>query len=37
MLVVGLDSLMRLSSNPFFPYMLKRIDDNIAAQRNKVG
>ena len=28
-LVVGLDSLMRLSSNPFFPYMLKRIDDNI--------
>jgi alpha-beta hydrolase superfamily lysophospholipase len=28
-LVVGLDSLMRLSSNPFFPYMLQRIDDNI--------
>lgn len=28
-LVVGLDSLMRISSNPFFPYMLKRIDDNI--------
>nr|WP_029987716.1 MULTISPECIES: alpha/beta hydrolase [unclassified Serratia (in: enterobacteria)] len=28
-LVVGLDSLMRLASNPFFPYMLKRIDDNI--------
>ncbi|WP_049102336.1 alpha/beta hydrolase [Klebsiella oxytoca] len=28
-LVVGLDSLMRLSSNPFFPYMIKRIDDNI--------
>lgn len=30
-LVVGLDSLMRLSSNPFFPYMLKRIDENIVA------
>ncbi|WON76397.1 alpha/beta hydrolase [Serratia sp. UGAL515B_01] len=28
-LVVGLDSLMRLSSNPFFPYMLRRIDENI--------
>ncbi|NCG53231.1 alpha/beta hydrolase [Serratia fonticola] len=28
-LVVGLDSLMRLSSNPFFPYLLKRIDNNI--------
>lgn len=28
-LVVGLDSLMRLSSNPFFPYMIKRIDENI--------
>jgi len=28
-LVVGLDSLMRLSSNPFYPYMLKRIDSKI--------
>lgn len=28
-LVVGLDSLMRQSSNPFFPYMLKRIDEGI--------
>lgn len=28
-LVVGLDSLMRISSNPFFPYMLKRIDEKI--------
>ncbi len=28
-LVVGMDSLMRLSSNPFFPYMLKRIDNKI--------
>lgn len=31
-LIVGLDSLMRVSSNPFFPYMLRRIDNNIAAQ-----
>lgn len=30
-LVVGLDSLMRLSSNPFFPYLLKRIDENISS------
>ncbi|WP_127959649.1 alpha/beta hydrolase [Serratia microhaemolytica] len=28
-LVVGLDSLMRLSSNPFFPYMIKRIEQKI--------
>ncbi|TKI05498.1 alpha/beta hydrolase [Martelella alba] len=28
-LVVGLDSLMRLSSNPFYPYMLQRIDNKI--------
>ncbi|ATM88080.1 alpha/beta hydrolase [Yersinia massiliensis] len=30
-LVVGLDSLMRISSNPFYPYMLQRIDDKIDA------
>lgn len=29
-LIVRLDSLMRQSSNPFFPYLLRRIDDNIA-------
>lgn len=29
-LVVGLDSLMRLASNPFYPYMLKRINAKIA-------
>ncbi|XBS70905.1 alpha/beta hydrolase [Acerihabitans sp. KWT182] len=28
-LVVGLDSLMRLASNPFYPYMLKRINSKI--------
>jgi hypothetical protein len=29
MLVVTLDSLIRMSSNPFFPYMLQRIDETI--------
>ena len=28
-LVVRLDSLIRMSSNPFFPFMLARIDDGI--------
>ncbi|MDI3360337.1 alpha/beta hydrolase [Lelliottia sp. V89_10] len=31
-LVVGLDSLMRQSSNPFFPWMIKRIDEGIDAR-----
>ncbi|ELM3738397.1 alpha/beta hydrolase [Yersinia ruckeri] len=30
-LVVGLDSLMRISSNPFYSYMLQRIDAKIDA------
>jgi alpha-beta hydrolase superfamily lysophospholipase len=28
-LIVDLDTLLRVSSNPFFPYMLKRIDADI--------
>jgi alpha-beta hydrolase superfamily lysophospholipase len=28
-LIVNLDSLLRMSSNPFFPYMIGRIDDAI--------
>ncbi|HHF7348358.1 TPA: alpha/beta hydrolase [Legionella feeleii] len=28
-LIVSLDSILRLSSNPFFPYMIKRIEENI--------
>jgi alpha-beta hydrolase superfamily lysophospholipase len=28
-LIVTLDSLIRMSSNPFFPYMLERIEANI--------
>lgn len=33
MLIVGLDSLMRVTSNPFFPYMMERIDQGIACSR----
>ena len=29
-LIISLDSLMRMSSNPFFPYMLDRIGEEIA-------
>ncbi|MGD9509095.1 MAG: alpha/beta hydrolase [Geminicoccaceae bacterium] len=32
-LIMSLDSLMRMSSNPFFPYMLERIGQGIAAPR----
>lgn len=28
-LVVDLDSLMRIASNPFFPYVLQRIDNKL--------
>ncbi|MBI3310827.1 MAG: alpha/beta hydrolase, partial [Serratia liquefaciens] len=28
-LVVDLDSLMRIASNPFFPYLLQRIDNKL--------
>jgi len=31
-LIVSLDSLVRMSSNPFFPYMLKKVDDSIGAE-----
>lgn len=30
-LIASLDSLMRASSNPFFPYMIDRIDEGIPA------
>jgi alpha-beta hydrolase superfamily lysophospholipase len=29
-LIVSLDSLLRMSSNPFFPYLLERIEEDIA-------
>ena len=30
-LIVSLDSLLRMTSNPFFPYMLDRIDEDISS------
>jgi alpha-beta hydrolase superfamily lysophospholipase len=33
LLIVSLDSLVRASSNPFFPYMLGRIEQGIAPAR----
>ncbi|MGH6896075.1 MAG: alpha/beta hydrolase [Geminicoccaceae bacterium] len=30
-LIVSLDSLLRMSSNPFFPYLLARIEEGIGA------
>ena len=29
MLIASLDALLRVSSNPFFPYMLERIEEGI--------
>jgi alpha-beta hydrolase superfamily lysophospholipase len=31
-LIIPLDSLIRVASNPFFPYMLERIDEGIGKQ-----
>ncbi|MDS4030166.1 MAG: hypothetical protein RKO66_08830, partial [Candidatus Contendobacter sp.] len=31
---VSLDSLVRMSSNPFFPYMLERIEQGIIGGRS---
>ncbi|MCX5514680.1 hypothetical protein C3941_16005 [Kaistia algarum] len=30
-LIIGADTLMRMSSNPFYPYMIGRIDEGFAA------
>lgn len=30
-LIVSLDSILRLSSNPFYPYMIKRIEEHIPS------
>lgn len=32
-MIVNLDALMRMSSNPFFPYMLQRIEEGIPGAR----
>jgi hypothetical protein len=34
-LIVSLDALIRMSSNPFFPYMIERIEDGISRQPNR--
>jgi hypothetical protein len=31
-LIIPLDSLIRVASNPFFPYILERIDEGIGKQ-----
>jgi hypothetical protein len=36
-LIVNLDSLLRIASNPFFPYMLQRIDEGIAPKASHAG
>lgn len=33
-LIVNLDSLLRMSSNPFFPYLIERIDEPLAGARS---
>lgn len=33
-LVVSLDSLIRMSSNPFYPYMIGKIEQGVAASAN---
>jgi hypothetical protein len=30
-LIVSLDALLRMSSNPFFPYMIERIEEGISS------
>ena len=32
-LIVALDSLLRISSNPFYPYVAQRLEEVIAAPR----
>jgi hypothetical protein len=34
-LSVGLETLMRVTSNPFFPWMLARVDEHIACERRR--
>jgi hypothetical protein len=33
-LIVSLDSLLRMSSNPFFPHLLDRIEEGIAVDED---
>jgi hypothetical protein len=36
-LIASLDSLLRASSNPFFPYMIERIDQDIGSGKQDIG
>ena len=36
-LIVSLDSLIRMSANPFFPFMRSRIEDGIASPPGKLA
>ncbi len=36
-LIISLDSLLRMTSNPFFPYMLQRIDGYLADRATSGG
>jgi hypothetical protein len=31
-LIISLDSLLRVSANPFFPYLVQRIEEDIPAR-----
>jgi hypothetical protein len=35
-LIISLDSLSRMSSNPFFPYLIERIGEGIGKGSNPV-
>jgi len=35
-LIASLDSLLRASSNPFFPYMIERIDEDISGRKREI-
>lgn len=35
-LIVSMDSLTRMTSNPFFPYMLERIEEGLGNARSRV-
>ena len=36
-LIVSQDFLIRLSSNPFFPYMLERVEEGMGGARHRPG
>ncbi|HET7237502.1 MAG TPA: hypothetical protein VFI76_00635, partial [Terrimicrobiaceae bacterium] len=34
-LVVSLDTLFRMSSNPFFPYLMERIEEGVGVSSSR--